>query len=260
VGDTQVSHSKSGGARMSLISVIIPVYNGRSYLAQAIDSALAQTYHRTEVIVIDDGSTDGSGELAKGYGSSINYLYQENRGISAARNCGVAVAQGEFFAFLDADDVWLADKLQVQAGAFGADAALDIAFGHVKQGYASDLVAAPDQIDRSAQQVLPGYLPSAMMVKRQSFFRVGPFDSRWRVGEFADWYLRARDLQLREAMLPQVVAWRRIHQTNNWMRQREARADYVRVLKTSLDRRRAAALLPTESDASFSHEMGTHKD
>jgi hypothetical protein len=81
-----------------------------------------------------------------------------------------------------------------------------------------------------------------MMVKRESFLRVGPFDARWRVGEFADWYLRATEMGLRVAMLPELLVWRRLHEANNWTRQRESRTDYLRVLKASLDRRRAAGL------------------
>jgi len=84
-----------------LVSVIIPVYNGEQYLAEAIESALCQSYRPIELIVIDDGSTDRSAIIAKSY-EQVIYIYQTNQGVSVARNTGLGVAQGEFIAFLDA--------------------------------------------------------------------------------------------------------------------------------------------------------------
>ena len=98
----------------SLISVIIPTYNRRVLVSQAIESVLAQTYTHYEIIVIDDGSTDGTGEALAGYGDRIRYYWQENQGESAARNRGIALAQGKYIALLDSDDLWEAEKLQIQ--------------------------------------------------------------------------------------------------------------------------------------------------
>jgi len=237
-----------------MISVIIPVYNCRRYLADAIESVLAQTHPAGEVVVVDDGSTDGSEDVARSYGSAVRCYLQPNRGISAARNHGIAAARGEFFAFLDADDVWTKDKLQLQLAAFHAHPELDVAFGHIRQIHGTELNGASGETKATGTQrvraespegipaldVVPGYLPSTLMIRRESFGQVGAFDTRWRVGEFADWYLRATELHLRMAMLPDLLALRRVHDTNNWRRQREARTDYVRVLKASLDRRRAS--------------------
>ena len=88
------------------ISVVIPAYNGESYLRRSIDSALAQTFRPTEIIVVDDDSTDGTAAVAKGYGDSIRYIYQKNGGGSAARNTGIKASQGDWIAFLDVDDEW----------------------------------------------------------------------------------------------------------------------------------------------------------
>jgi len=97
------------------ISVVIPVYNGRAFLAGALESALSQTYRNKEVIVVDDGSTDGTGEAAAPYAGRIRYYRKENGGPSSSRNFGVNRAGGELIAFLDADDTWLPDKLARQA-------------------------------------------------------------------------------------------------------------------------------------------------
>jgi glycosyltransferase involved in cell wall biosynthesis len=102
------------------VSIIIPLFNLGAFVAEAIDSALGQTLppEAFEVIVIDDGSTDGGGEVARGYGSRIRYVRQENRGVSSARNSGIATAHGQFLTFLDADDRMLPEKLAAQLDAF----------------------------------------------------------------------------------------------------------------------------------------------
>ena len=87
-----------------LVSVIIPVYNAERYLAEAIESVLAQTYRPIEVIIVDDGSTDSSADIAKRYNSLVRYFFQPNSGLAAARNKGISQAKGSFFAFLDVTD------------------------------------------------------------------------------------------------------------------------------------------------------------
>src|SRR5436309_14667644 len=97
-----------------LVSVVIPVYNGERYLADAIQSVLDQTYRNFEVIVVDDGSTDRSAEIAKRFGEAVRYVYRTNGGVCKARNAGIAAARGAYIAFLDQDDLWLHDKLAAQ--------------------------------------------------------------------------------------------------------------------------------------------------
>ena len=97
-----------------LVSVIIPSYNAARYVAEAVASALAQTYQPLEIILINDGSTDDTEEVLRPYVGKIRYFYQPNRGLSATRNRAIALARGELIAFLDADDVWLPEKLARQ--------------------------------------------------------------------------------------------------------------------------------------------------
>ena len=111
-----------------MVSVIIPVYNGERYLAAAIDSVIDQDYPNLDIVIVNDGSTDGSAAIAQSYGSSLRHHYQENAGLSAAQNKGVALAEGEFISFLDCDDLWLANKTSLQLMAFRSTPELDMVF------------------------------------------------------------------------------------------------------------------------------------
>ena len=221
------------------VSVVIPVYNAERYLAEAIDSALAQTFPPAEILVLDDGSTDGSAAVAGRYAASAKYYALEHGGQGAARNRGAEIARGEFIAFLDADDLWAGNKLALQMAAFERDPGLDMVFGFARQFYSPELREQDPEKIKRLEKPMPGYVPGTLLIKRESFFRTGPFATTWHVGEFVDWYLRATDLGLRQALIPDVVLKRRVHTTNLGVRERESQTDYVRILKASIDRRRA---------------------
>lgn len=224
-----------------LVSVIIPVYNCERYLAEAIESVLAQTYHPIEIIVVDDGSTDGSANVAKRFAPSLRYCFQPNSGTGAARNRGIDLAQGSFFGFLDADDVWMKDKLTLQMAAFDANPDIDIVFGHVKQFHSPELGESIRKRIHCSSEIMPAHLSSAMLIKRDAFFRVGLFETNWQVGQDMNWYLRATELGLRMIMLPDCVYMRRLHETNKGITHRQFIKQRIQILKASLDRRRAAS-------------------
>ncbi len=222
-----------------LVSVIIPVYNCDRYLAQAIESVLAQTYQPIEIIVVDDGSTDNTSEVAKSFGAAVQYYFQINSGSAAARNRAIELAKGDFFAFLDADDLWVEDKLTRQMAAFANNPNLDIVFGQVQQFITPEL---PDHFKEKLHcppELMPGHIPSALLIKRESFFRVGLFETQWKLAEFASWQVRVTELGLQTIVLPDLVAKRRLHETNKGIQQRQYQTEYIRILKASLDRRRA---------------------
>lgn len=108
----------SGGSRpiteLPLVSVIIPAYNAQDFIGEAIRSVLEQNYPHIELIVVDDGSTDQTAQVARAFGEPVRVLEKANGGAAAARNYGISVAQGELIAFLDADDIWLPGKLSTQ--------------------------------------------------------------------------------------------------------------------------------------------------
>ncbi|MBI4773746.1 MAG: glycosyltransferase family 2 protein [Deltaproteobacteria bacterium] len=221
-----------------LVSVVIPVFNGEPYLAETIESVIAQTYRPIEIIVVDDGSTDLSAVAAKRFGPPVRYRFQSNAGTAAARNFGVRSARGSFFAFLDQDDLWAENKLTLQIEAFEREPTADVVFGHVRQFHSPGLDPSLKKRIQCPSSLMPGYSPSAMLVKREAFFHVGEFETAWRVGEWANWYVRAVERKLQMIMLPELIALRRLHDSNKGILQHMSINEYPRILKASLDRRR----------------------
>jgi glycosyltransferase involved in cell wall biosynthesis len=217
------------------VSVIIPVFNGEQFLAEAIESVLAQSYASHEVIVVDDGSTDRTPQIAQSY-ASVKYVRQANSGTAAARNRGIEMARGEYLAFLDADDVWMADKLALQMAAFEADPSLEVVSGYVEQ------FIEAGQEDRYSVPAAPtaGYSTIAILMRRGVMDSVGLFHEEAVTGETINWFARFIDKQPRLLMLPQIVARRRIHGNNAGIRnQKEKQHNMIRTLKSSIERKRA---------------------
>jgi glycosyltransferase involved in cell wall biosynthesis len=223
-----------------VVSVIIPVFNYDRFLAEAIESVLGQTHLNLEVIVVDDGSTDQSGEVAKSFaGRGVKYCHQVNAGIGPARNAGVELARGDFLAFLDADDRWPLEKTERQLGAFENDPALEMCFGQAVQlqnGPEWEAGVKDNKLPETG--LVPGMVPGTMLIKRDAFDRVGKFQGGLKVGEFIDWYARAVELKIRSLVMPDLFLWRRIHDSNQGVRERQSVSDYARVLKAKLDRKR----------------------
>lgn len=186
------------------VSVIIPGYNYGRFLGEAIDSVLAQTQPAFEIIVVDDGSTDETPEVARRYGDRIRYHRRENGGVSRARNTGVQEARGEFIAFLDADDRWLPDKLARQTAVFAAnpDAGLAHTGSRVfnQEDGATLCEFEPEPaLDVHALIRCCSITASSVMIPRAVFDKVGPFDDALVGTE--DW-----DMWLRIAAAYRVVA------------------------------------------------------
>lgn len=179
-----------------LVSVVIPTYNYGRYVTEAVDSALAQTYRPVEVIVVDDGSTDDTRERLSGYGDRIRYVYQENAGLSAARNTGIRNASGGFVAFLDSDDAFHPRKLQVQMGTFARDPSLGLvgtlSFSDEPRVWA-DVPVAPASVRKitlDEKVVLTRFSPSSAVARRECFEAVGDFDTSLRSVEDRDMWIR----------------------------------------------------------------------
>ncbi len=217
------------------VSCVIPVYNGEKYLAAAIESVLNQTRPPEQLIVVDDGSTDGTAEVARSYATRIEYVYRENGGIAAARNTGVRLAQEDWLSFLDADDLWTPHKLERQLAAVNESPTASVLFGFVQQFLCPEAVTDDLTVPEG---MMPGYVAGTMLARRHVFDTVGLFDESRTLGEFIDWFARLRESDEVCVMLNDVLLLRRIHGENTGVLQSDHRNDYVHILKAALDRRR----------------------
>jgi glycosyltransferase involved in cell wall biosynthesis len=225
----------------SLVSVVIAAHDAERYLADAIESVLAQTHDQVELVVVDDGSEDGTAGVAHSYGSQLRYRYQAWAGAGAGRNRGVEMAAGGLIAFLDADDLFPPERLERQVQAFERDPSLDAVFGRVAEFRSDDADGRSLGGRRPVREPVASHLPTAMLIRRRAFDRVGPFTTELTLGEGIDWYARALDVGITTRMLPDVVLHRRLHEGSLGMVSEGSRDDYVRVVKTTLDRRRGRA-------------------
>ena len=176
-------------------SVVVPTYNYGRFIEKAIESALAQTLRPSEVIVVDDGSTDDTEEVVRRFGDAVRYFRQENAGVSAARNRGAAESTGEYIAFLDADDIWEPEKLEKQMAKFAEDP--EIGFVHCgMRGFDSKTGDTTTFYIEGMEGWVADHLllwerpvvnvsGSSMMVTREAFDAVNGFDERLKCGE--DW-------------------------------------------------------------------------
>lgn len=222
-----------------LVSVIIPVYNGEKFLAEALDSVFAQNYEPIEVIVVDDGSTDGTAALLSGYGDRIRYLHQENQGQAAARNRALGIVSGELIAFLDADDIWLPDKLHQQIAYLRANPSVGVVATQMEAFLDEDAGWIPGLNRAYWESAPPGLLPSTLLCRRALFYSVGYFAEELRLAEDTDWLFRLKEKGIPIGLVDQVLVRKRIHQTN--LTRLSTTADTTGAIRASLRRRRQSA-------------------
>ena len=223
------------------VSTIIPCHNGERYVAETIRSVLGQQCERLEIIVVDDGSTDRTREVVESMGEAVRYVRQPHGGVARARNGGAALASGAILAFLDADDLWPDGALRALLAPLERDVELGMAVGHMEQFVSPELPEEARAQFRFSPDPVPARMCGSVIMRRSVFERVGGFSTRLESGEFMDWILRAETLGVRSETVPEVVLRRRLHRLNHGVVRRDARQDYVRVVKAALDRRRAAA-------------------
>lgn len=221
----------------SNISVIIPVYNGERFLEAAISSVLGQANTMLELILVDDGSTDGTPQIAARMGNRVKYVRQDNQGPPAARNHGLRLACGDIIGFLDADDVWMPRKLDLQLSILQQNTQCDIVWGRTQ-------IAMPaGPIERSvsfASYGDPAYYASlaACLFRRRAFDRLGNFNIAQRHGDDLDFFARAKEAGLNiHRHVDTVLEYRR--HDKNITNDVALDAKYlVGAVKRSLDRKR----------------------
>jgi glycosyltransferase involved in cell wall biosynthesis len=217
------------------VSVVIPAFNAEKYLTEAIASVQAQTAPPFEIIVVDDGSTDGTAAIARG-AAGVVYVWQPNGGVAAALNHGSRVATGDCIAFLSADDIWSADKLATQLKALDGHPNR-IVFGHMLHFLSPELTAEEARGLACPDRPMPAYSAGTLLTLLETFRQVGPLNEAFAVGEFMDWYGRARDGGADVIMLDDIVSRRRVHLGNQSTRALREKS-YAPVLKALIERQR----------------------
>jgi glycosyltransferase involved in cell wall biosynthesis len=215
-----------------MISVVTAVYNGAKFLGATLDSVMRQACPPGEVIVVDDGSTDASPDIAAGFGPPIRVLRCAHRGEASALNAGLVEARGELLAFIDADDLWDNQNLAQQSAALASDLSIEAVFGRVVQFIDMDCrITEPDEIKQKSMSFV-GVSKTSMLIRRASFDRVGVFNAAVTAA-FPEWYARAVCSGIRFKCLESVVAFRRIHRDNTSRSHRHAiERDYLKLVRT----------------------------
>jgi len=221
------------------ISVIIPAHNAEAYLAAAISSVREQSLPAAEIIVVDDGSSDATAAIAKDNGN-VTYLRQDQSGAAAARNLGAAKASGEWIAFLDADDLWVPEKLRIQNQALRDNESIDLFFGYIQEFVSETLPSEEAAKLRPRKDPLTGPSNITLLMRRNAFMNTGGFPTDLKLGEFIAWYDQVTHSGFTPLMLPQVLAHRRLHTTNQGRTNRKHLSNFALIAKRALDRKRLA--------------------
>lgn len=221
-----------------LVSVILPLYNGERFLESTVNSVRRQTYSRWELIVVDDGSTDGSAGRAASF-PDVRLLRRDHGGVARARNIGIEAASGDLIAFIDQDDAWEPEKLELQ---------VEYLQGHPKKGFVIGLqkMVLGEGVSRPLwlkpellEGPQPGYLPSALLVRRSVFEHIGFFKEDIETASDSDWFFRAKDAGIESGHLNRLLVVRLIHHSNH-SHSRETTRDLFRVVRDSMRRQRGS--------------------
>lgn len=223
--------------RTAPVAAIVPLFNGRRFIGEAIDSILGQALRPSEIIVVDDGSTDGGGEIVARY-PEVRLIRQSNAGEAAARNRGVRESSQPLIAFLDQDDLWQPRKLALQVPPLEADPSLDMVFGQHR-------LIVEDEARWFRQDVrgrtLTAELPGSLVARRIAFDRIGLFREDMRRGSDVDWVLRMRDAGMNVLLVEEIVLHRRMHGANSSMEGDLFMRELLRAARASVRRKRSPA-------------------
>ncbi|MDH4230862.1 MAG: glycosyltransferase [Nitrospirota bacterium] len=236
--DTAPLVPDNSGAR-PLVSVIIPVFNGEDFIADAVNNVLAQNYPSLEIIVVDDGSTDSTGEIVNKLPADIRYFRQKNQGPAAARDWGIKDASGEFLVFLDADDLWPENNLNILVDKMLQEPDMQVITGYAQLMQKNAETGEYDLVGNPMESFQ--YYIGAAIYRKSVFGKVGLFDRTLMFGEDTDWYNRANELEVNMKRLDEITLFVRRHGKNMTHGKNLVELGALRVRKKSLDRIRTRA-------------------
>ena len=195
------------------VSVILAVKNGERYLAEAIESVLGSDHKNFELLIVDGHSTDETREIAGRY-KQARLVLQEGSGIASAWNQGINLSSGDLIAFMSADDIWAPTKLTAQVSVLARDQSVQFVVGLAKfflqEGCSIPKGFKPDLLGDAR----PAFIMETLLARKSVFREVGMFDPALKISEDVDWFARARDMRIKDAVLPEVVVRKRVHDHN----------------------------------------------
>jgi glycosyltransferase involved in cell wall biosynthesis len=220
-----------------LVSVVMAAFDEETFIGEAIASALAQSYTPIEVIVVDDGSTDRTVEIAEQHGVTV--LRQPHRGPAAARNAGLRAARGEYWTIFDGDDLMPPERIERQVAHLEQHPEHGIVLG-LTEAFVTPGQPRPTHFKPSWDHgPFPGHLGTTLG-RRAVLELVGPFNENLQLGEDADWQARATEAGVSAGQIDRLCLRYRVHDANTSSDTRANRQATLRVLRESVRRRRSA--------------------
>lgn len=221
-----------------MIDVIIPCFNAKKYLRDAVNSIKNQTIKVNKIIIVDDGSTDGSYEFAKNI-DGVCCLKQKNAGAGAARNLGLMNSEAEYIYFLDADDIAEYNAIESLYKEFKSSEGLDAVFGQSIDFYSEELSYNQKKTKSINREPYYGRLTGNSLIKKIVFEKVGDFDTSLRTGETVAWLAKFRDMGLKYSNINKIVLKRRIHMTNTGIvNKTQERKDYLSIIRQRMQQKK----------------------
>jgi glycosyltransferase involved in cell wall biosynthesis len=230
-------------AERPLVSCVVVALNSAPWVEAAVRSILDQAYRPIEVIVVDAGSQDDTVAIVERLGDPVRVVIDPEGGPAATRNRGLTEAKGEFIAWLDADDLWLPEKLERQMARFEARPELQCSVTHVRNFWNEGLEAEEAHYrDHPRMQPIPGYAMTTVLARRSLFDEVGALNpDRW-FGDAADWFIRARERGVEIELISDVLTLHRLRKDNlSRRRSRDSEDEFLDIVKSALDRRRGVS-------------------
>lgn len=223
--------------KKGLVSVVIPAFNGDAYIAEAIESVIAQSYPHWEIIVVDNGSMDKTYDVVSQY-KNVKYVFVVAPSVALARNIGASQSESEFIAFLDQDDTWEKNKLKKQVG-FLTEHAEDQAVIGLQQIYIERGFDRPNWLKADfLLKPQAGYLPSALMVRRCFFEANNGFDEQYPEASDVEWFFRMNAKNISVSLINEVLLYRRIHNENASNNYQKMYRETLKAIQLSLEIKR----------------------
>lgn len=217
------------------VSVVIAVRNGQDYLPDAIESVIGQSRRPDEIIVVDGNSTDNTATIARSF-AEVTYVLQHSQGLANARNTGIRQSKGDLIAFLDSDDYWVKEKLEVQIQQFISDPEIQYSYSRLKFFLEPGCVLRNGYTASDLSREQTGYTPGSLVAYRNLFRKIGTFDPSYKIACDLDWFNRVKDHKIKAGFVPQVLLYKRLHNKNLSGNVAAHKREIFNVLRKSLDR------------------------